>query len=158
MRPGNFPTKRHWRGKSRMEDIEAGLKALAETVRQYHIQSIAIPPLGSGLGGLDWAEVKPRIEAVMAHHRKAPKMTAGRAALVELMRRYEVVRHTHAWNERKRQFTPRQIALAADVLIGKGWSAGDTVHRPRTPQRFYPVQRLQAHGKNPESVSALNCS
>ena len=35
----------------------------------------------------------------------------------------EVVRHTYAWNDRKRQFTPRQIALAADVLIDKGWSA-----------------------------------
>lgn len=35
----------------------------------------------------------------------------------------EVVRHTYAWNERKRQFMPRQIALAADVLIDKGWSA-----------------------------------
>ena len=59
----NFPTKRHWRGKSRMEDIEAGLKALTETIRQYHIQSIAIPPLGSGLGGLDWAEIKQRIRS-----------------------------------------------------------------------------------------------
>ena len=50
----NFPTKRHWRGKSRMEDIDAGLAALAEAIRSHNIQSIAIPPLGSGLGGLDW--------------------------------------------------------------------------------------------------------
>ena len=59
----NFPTKRHWRGKSRMEDIEAGLAALAEEIRERHIRSIAIPPLGSGLGGLDWSRVRPRIEA-----------------------------------------------------------------------------------------------
>jgi O-acetyl-ADP-ribose deacetylase (regulator of RNase III) len=52
----NFPTKRHWRGKSRMEDIEAGLKALAEEVRKRQIRSIAVPPLGSGLGGLEWRE------------------------------------------------------------------------------------------------------
>ena len=106
----NFPTKRHWRGASRMEDIDAGLRALVETIQRYDIQSIAIPPLGSGLGGLDWADVKPRIEAVlqpltdlrvmiydpqsapaaekMVHNREVPKMTAGRAALVELMRRY----------------------------------------------------------------------
>lgn len=106
----NFPTKRHWRGASRMEDIDAGLKSLVETVIRHGIQSIAIPPLGSGLGGLDWVEVKPRIEAAlqsmtdlrvtvyepqgapaaekMAHNRKVPKMTAGRAALVELMSRY----------------------------------------------------------------------
>ncbi len=48
----NFPTKRHWRGKSRMEDIEAGLTALAEQIRERAIRSIALPPLGSGLGGL----------------------------------------------------------------------------------------------------------
>ena len=61
----NFPTKRHWRGKSSMEDIEAGLGALVETIREYDIKSIAIPALGSGLGGLNWDEVKPRIESVM---------------------------------------------------------------------------------------------
>ena len=106
----NFPTKRHWRGASRMEDIDAGLKALVDTIHQYQIQSIAIPPLGSGLGGLDWAEVKPRIESAlrplgdvrvivyetkgappaqkMVQNRKVPEMTAGRAALVELVNRY----------------------------------------------------------------------
>jgi O-acetyl-ADP-ribose deacetylase (regulator of RNase III) len=50
----NFPTKRHWRGKSRMEDIESGLEALVEEIRHRGIRSIAIPPLGAGLGGLDW--------------------------------------------------------------------------------------------------------
>ena len=269
----NFPTKRHWRGKSRVADIEAGLADLVDTIRQYGIGSIAIPPLGSGLGGLEWSEVKNRIEAAlqpvndvrvlvyepkgaptteeMVHYREAPKMTAGRAALVELMERYlrglldpfvsllevhklmyfmqeageplrlkyrqapygpyaenlrhvlnaieghmvsgyadggdapdkplelvpgatqeaaafleqhsdtlarfdrvsalvegfespfglellstvhwimkhetprsveEVVEHAHAWSERKRQFTPRQIGLAVDVLSGKGWA------------------------------------
>ena len=268
----NFPTKRHWRGKSRMEDIETGLKALVNIIRQCNIRSIAIPPLGSGLGGLDWSEVRSHIEAAlqpltdvritiyepkgapatekMVHNREVPNMTAGRAALVGLMSRYleglldpfvtlleihklmyfmqeageslrlnyqkgpygpyaenlrhvlnaieghlvsgyadggdkpdkqlklvpgaiedataflqqhpdtharfdkvamlvegfespfglellsavhwvmknepvnsidEVVNHTYAWSERKRQFTPRQITLAADVLSSKGW-------------------------------------
>ena len=106
----NFPTKRHWRGKSRIEDIEAGLVALADVIRTKHIHSIAIPPLGSGLGGLEWSEVKPRIEVAlrevsdvqvmvfepggapavdaMVHNREVPAMTAGRAALVELVHRY----------------------------------------------------------------------
>lgn len=106
----NFPTKRHWRGKSRIEDIDAGLVALLSEIRSRDIGSIAIPPLGSGLGGLDWDEVRPRIEAAfqglnnvrviiyepkgapasdkMVHRREVPTMTAGRAALVELMRRY----------------------------------------------------------------------
>ena len=57
----NFPTKRHWRGKSRMEDIDSGLKALVEEIRARGIRSIAIPPLGSGLGGLNWTDVRFRI-------------------------------------------------------------------------------------------------
>jgi O-acetyl-ADP-ribose deacetylase (regulator of RNase III) len=61
----NFPTKRHWRGKSRMEDIDAGLAALAEEIRSRSIRSIAIPPLSCGLGGLDWSEVRRRIEAML---------------------------------------------------------------------------------------------
>ncbi len=103
----NFPTKRHWRGKSRMEDIDSGLNALVEEVRNRGIRSIAIPPLGSGLGGLNWAEVRPRIvEAfhdvddlhvivfepnsapVATKSRDVPTMTPGRAALVVLMNRY----------------------------------------------------------------------
>ena len=58
----NFPTKRHWRDKSRYEDIEAGLQALVKEITARNIGSIAIPPLGSGLGGLDWAKIKPMIE------------------------------------------------------------------------------------------------
>jgi len=106
----NFPTKRHWRGKSRMEDIEAGLSALVEEIRKREIRSVVIPPLGSGLGGLDWNDVRPRIEAALkgldevrvtvfepngtaetktgARASKVPHMTAGRAALIGLMRRY----------------------------------------------------------------------
>jgi O-acetyl-ADP-ribose deacetylase (regulator of RNase III) len=58
----NFPTKRHWRDNSRMEDIDAGLADLVGVIRDKEIRSIAVPPLGSGLGGLDWRAVRPRIE------------------------------------------------------------------------------------------------
>jgi len=106
----NFPTKRHWRGKSRIEDIRSGLVALADEIRVRGIRSIAIPPLGSGLGGLSWGEVKPLIAKALAvlpdvdvlvfepnptpadvrvnYSSDVPSMTAGRAALVALMRRY----------------------------------------------------------------------
>jgi O-acetyl-ADP-ribose deacetylase (regulator of RNase III) len=106
----NFPTKRHWRGKSRMEDIESGLEALVAVLKEKKIRSVAIPPLGCGLGGLKWEEVRPRIEAAlatlegvevfiygpngapegeaMARNRAVPKMTAGRAALVQLLDQY----------------------------------------------------------------------
>lgn len=62
----NFPAKRHWRGKSRIEDIDAGLVDLVNVIRDKGIRSIAIPPLGAGLGGLDWNEVRPRIERALA--------------------------------------------------------------------------------------------
>ena len=106
----NFPTKRHWRGKSRIEDIESGLSALRELMQLKHIKSVAIPPLGSGLGGLDWKKVRPRIEKALRQlsdvsitvyepnpelteqapvsSKKVPSMTPGRAALVGLMQQY----------------------------------------------------------------------
>ncbi len=106
----NFPTKRHWRGRSRIEDIDAGLQALVAEIRQRGIRSIALPPIGAGLGGLDWNEVRGRIERALSdlpevhaivfepqgvavpakggREDKAPAMTPGRAALVGLMDRY----------------------------------------------------------------------
>lgn len=105
----NFPTKRHWRGRSRIEDVEAGLNALGKLIRERGIRSIAVPALGSGLGGLEWSVVRPRIEEALARcddlqavifepsvpsadrivrNPQVPKMTSGRAALVGLMHRY----------------------------------------------------------------------
>ena len=106
----NVPTTRHWRGKSRIEDIESGLTALVTEIRARGIRSIALPPLGAGLGGLDWRKVKPLIVAALAPidalevtlfepagppadgrgmvPQEVPTMTPGRAALVGLMDRY----------------------------------------------------------------------
>jgi O-acetyl-ADP-ribose deacetylase (regulator of RNase III) len=106
----NFPTKRHWKGMSKIEDIESGLKALVTEVRSRNIQSIAVPPLGCGLGGLDWKQVLLLIETAfhelpdvhvmlfepksgpaaedMVKAKQIPEMTVGRASLVALMRCY----------------------------------------------------------------------
>lgn len=106
----NFPTKRHWREKSRIEDIESGLEALIDDVKRLGIRSIAVPPLGSGLGGLRWSDVRPLIEQAFAALPEVrvllyspqgapaantmpvgtnrPKMTAARALLIKLMDRY----------------------------------------------------------------------
>lgn len=54
----NFPTKKKWREKSKIEYIISGLDALVNVIQEYNISSIAIPPLGSGNGGLAWYEVK----------------------------------------------------------------------------------------------------
>jgi O-acetyl-ADP-ribose deacetylase (regulator of RNase III) len=108
----NFPTKRHWKGKSRVEDIELGLSALVEEVKRLGIQSIAVPPLGCGSGGLSWSDVRPRIEAALAElpdvralmfqphgaphpeampvSTKSPSMTRARAAIVRLIQQYGV--------------------------------------------------------------------
>jgi len=106
----NFPTKRHWKGRSRLEDIESGLAALVEEVRSLRIRSLAIPPLGCGLGGLNWSDVRRRIEKAfeqlpdveavvfepvgsppqeeLPEPIERPRMTPGRAALLGLMQRY----------------------------------------------------------------------
>ena len=63
----NFPTKRHWRDRSLLEAITLMRASgdLVTVIEQRQIRSIAIPPLGSGLGGLNWEDVRPRIELVM---------------------------------------------------------------------------------------------
>jgi O-acetyl-ADP-ribose deacetylase (regulator of RNase III) len=58
----NFPTKRHWRDDSRLDDIEAGLKYLADNYAHMGIDSIAMPALGCGNGGLKWNDVQPLID------------------------------------------------------------------------------------------------
>lgn len=108
----NFPTKRHWREKSKIEYIESGLIDLVEMIKQHKVRSIAVPPLGCGLGGLDWSEVRPKIvealetiddlsvqlfEPIQENITKStntinrtepPKMTPASAILLVLMGRY----------------------------------------------------------------------
>lgn len=62
----NFPTKQHWRAKSQMEWIIEGLVDLRRFIVDNNVQSIAIPALGAGNGGLNWNEVKPHIEQTLA--------------------------------------------------------------------------------------------
>jgi O-acetyl-ADP-ribose deacetylase (regulator of RNase III) len=61
----NFPTKKHWKGKSQYEFIESGLIDLKKKLADLEIKSIAIPPLGCGYGGLDWKRVKKMIESTL---------------------------------------------------------------------------------------------
>ena len=106
----NFPTKRHWKGHSEIEDISTGLDALREWIKKAGIKSIALPPLGCGNGGLAWNIVRQLIEQKLANlddvtirvfeptgapesksmniATTRPNMTRGRAALLAVFRQY----------------------------------------------------------------------
>lgn len=106
----NFPTKAHWRSRSRLSDIKAGLCSLRTVISERDIQSIAVPPLGCGNGGLDWTEVRPLIVEALADlpdvrvlvyppqeapsaksmpvRTWRPRMTAGRSALLAMLGSY----------------------------------------------------------------------
>jgi len=62
-----FATKNHWTLPSRYEWISTGLVMLRQQVQKHKsIRSIAIPPLGCGNGGLDWARVHPMIISALS--------------------------------------------------------------------------------------------
>jgi O-acetyl-ADP-ribose deacetylase (regulator of RNase III) len=107
----NFPTKRHWRQPSRMEWIESGLEDLKRVVAQKNIRSLALPPLGSGNGGLDWIDVRAKIRSALeplsdvdvliyepttkyqnvAKPSGVEALTPARALIAELIRRYWIL-------------------------------------------------------------------
>lgn len=106
----NFPTKGHWKAKSRLGDIRDGLRDLVQVIQRLSIRSIALPPLGCGNGGLRWSEVRPLIEEElsvipdvhiklfspdgapaaeeMVTRTAVPGMTLGSAAVISLIDRY----------------------------------------------------------------------
>lgn len=61
----NFPTKAHWRNPSKYEYISSGLEAMKEVMVEQKVESVAIPPLGCGNGGLEWSKVKDLIEKAL---------------------------------------------------------------------------------------------
>ncbi len=107
----NFPTKKHWRHPSKLEWIIEGLDDFKRIVMERGIKSVALPPLGSGNGGLAWEEVRPIIEAALqtlpevdfvvyeptsryqnvAKRAGVEKLTPTRALVAELVRRYWVL-------------------------------------------------------------------
>lgn len=65
----NFPTKQHWRDRSRLEWVIAGLRDLKRFVIEHGVRSIAIPALGAGNGGLPWPTVRHEIEKALGELR-----------------------------------------------------------------------------------------
>jgi O-acetyl-ADP-ribose deacetylase (regulator of RNase III) len=107
----NFPTKKHWRQSSKLEWIREGLQDLRRVIRERHIRSIALPPLGAGNGGLDWKDVRSEVERILgdledvhilvyeptakyqnvAKRTGTEKLTPARVLIAEMIRRYWVL-------------------------------------------------------------------
>jgi O-acetyl-ADP-ribose deacetylase (regulator of RNase III) len=107
----NFPTKQHWRSPSKMAWITEGLEDLHRVIRENRIKSIAIPPLGSGNGGLEWNLVRNEIIASLsdlndveivvfeptskyqnvAKRAGVERLTPARALIADLVRRYSIL-------------------------------------------------------------------
>lgn len=109
----NFPTKTDWRANTKLEYIDKGLDDLTKVIEERNIQSVAIPPLGCGNGGLDWKDVKPLIEKKLlslagnvsievyepGHHAYAkttvnadpPKLNKIRALILALAEQYNIL-------------------------------------------------------------------
>src|SRR5271157_420982 len=107
----NFPTKKHWRHPSKLEWIIAGLEDLRRVIQEHNIRSIALPPLGTGNGGLEWRDVRPEIQRVLgdlenvdilvyeptekyqnvAKRNGVEELTPARVLIAEMIRRYWVL-------------------------------------------------------------------
>jgi O-acetyl-ADP-ribose deacetylase (regulator of RNase III) len=182
----NFPTKRHWRGQSRMADIDSGLHDLVRVIRDLHITSVAVPALGCGNGGLDWAEVRPRIEAALATlpvrvllfppsgapaprqmlvRTRRPAMTFGRAALIGVVAQYA----RRAMSQRMDLVRPGASLLEIQKLMYFLQEAGQPLRLRFAKGRYGPyaenlqqvLQLLEGHylrgyGDRSQSVLALD--
>ena len=120
----NFPTKQHWKSKSKLQDVQQGLEDLIGVVKAFDVKSIAVPPLGAGLGGLKWPDVKrlilsafeavPDVKVLLYEPKGSPqvdkmpiatakpKMTKGRALLIKLLEIYRNQGYRHSLLEIQR--------------------------------------------------------
>jgi O-acetyl-ADP-ribose deacetylase (regulator of RNase III) len=158
----NFPTKRHWKGKSRLADIQVGLSALVEEVSRLGIRSIAVPPLGCGNGGLAWSEVRPLIERAFATlpdvkvflfepagapeaneivvATKRPALTRTRALLIRILEQYGIPGY---------QLTMLEVQKLAYFLQASGESLRLTFvkhkYGPYAEALNHVLQRIEGH-------------
>jgi len=138
----NFPTKGHWRAKSRLKDVETGLRDLRRVIETLGIRSVAVPPLGCGNGGLEWNDVRELIYALLAnlpdvrilvyppegapHARdminrtERPKLTRDRAALLLAFARY-VEMSARAALSLDGKFSLMEAQKVAYFLQSSGW-------------------------------------
>ncbi|MCT4355869.1 macro domain-containing protein [Streptomyces sp. Je 1-79] len=166
----NFPTKRHWRSPSRLDDVASGLVALRDEIIKRDIKSIAIPPLGCGNGGLDWLDVEPMIRQVlgtipgveirvwqpagspkpeaMPNATPPPAMTHERAAFLAALNRY-----TRSAVSKGLAFEPRVSLVEAHKVtyflqrlgLPMGLSFEKGVYGPYAPALDRAVSSMEGH-------------
>ena len=105
----NFPTKVHWRYPSKYEYIEKGLVALRELLQKGKIKSIAIPPLGSGNGGLEWSKVKPMIKQALEGLETEIMVYEPNAAIKAILQKQEIKKEVH--------LTPARASLLYALFV-----------------------------------------
>jgi len=158
----NFPTKNHWKAKSRLEDVESGLVDLRRVIDELGITSIAMPPLGCGNGGLDWRDVEPVIRRAFDGHPNVevrlfapgsapkvdemrvgtnkPNMSRGRALLLQLLGLYGAAGYRHSLLEVQKLTYFLQEA-------GEDLKLGFTKHHygPYAENLNHVLQRIEGH-------------
>nr|WP_312991156.1 macro domain-containing protein [Brevundimonas diminuta] len=158
----NFPTKGHWKAKSRLSDIETGLEDLKRVILENGIRSIAVPPLGCGNGGLDWAEVEPVIRRALGDLNEVdvrlfapgaapkvdemrvgttrPNMSRGRALVLTLLGLYGAAGYRHSLLE-VQKLTYFLQAAGEDLKLGfQKYQYG-----PYAENLNHVLQRIEGH-------------
>jgi O-acetyl-ADP-ribose deacetylase (regulator of RNase III) len=159
----NFPTKRHWKSKSTIPDISKGLDSLITEIRHLKIKSIAIPALGSGLGGLDWSQIKPIIIDAFLQladvdvllyephyspsvqtievNTKKPKITLTKALLIKLMQVYQALGYSHSLLEIQKLIYFINIPLESELKF----SFKKSNYGPYASSINYLLQNMENH-------------
>lgn len=158
----NFPTKDHWKSKSRLQDIETGLEDLKDVIKRLGIRSIAMPPLGCGNGGLDWRDVEPVIRRAfddmpdldvqlyapgaapkvdeMRVGTTKPNMSRGRALVLRLLGLYGAAGYRHSLLEVQKLTYFLQEA-GEDLNLG----FDKHLYGPYAEKLNHVLQRIEGH-------------
>jgi len=142
----NFPTKQHWRAKSKMEWIVDGLQDLRHFLIENKVKSIAIPPLGSGYGGLEWSSVKVKIEEVLGDIEDVEII------VYEPIKQYQNV----AKRDGVKKLTPARALIAE--MVRRYWVLGMECSLLEIQKLAWFLERTieQSMGENPDLINPLN--